>query len=145
MNRKSIVTLIILAAIFAAVIYTLLVKEPLIEKVIITEKKSLSETEIQNQVSDKTDDFILNNSSGIYAIFIVKDLKTGNIINIKWFKTKDLEEELIQEDSVITKKEGSGQIATGFIMKNSSYEQGSYRLEYALNGGPLISVNFAVK
>ena len=145
MNRKNIIILILLAAIFAAVIYTLLIKVPLIEKVIITEKKSLSEAEMQSLPSDKTDDFVLNSSSGIYAIFIVKDLKTGNTINIKWFKIKDSKEELIQDDSVSTKKEGSGQIATGLIMKDDAYEPGNYRMEYALNGGTPISVNFIIK
>ena len=145
MNRKSIVIFILLALIFAAVIYSLLKKEPLIEKVIITDKKSLSEAEMQSQVSDKTNDFILNNNTDIYAIFIVKDLKIGNIINIKWFIIKDSKEELIQDDSVMTKKEGSGQIATGLIMKNSSYESGNYLLQYALNAGTPISVDFIIK
>ena len=145
MNRKSIVILILLAAIFAAVIYTMLIKEPLIEKAIITEKKSLSEEEMQSLASGTADDFVFNNSSGIYAIFIVKDLKTGNTINTKWFKIKDSKEELIQDDSVTTKKEGSGQIATGLIMKNGAYRQGDYRMDYALNGGTLISVNFIIK
>jgi hypothetical protein len=145
MNRKSIVILILLAAIFAAVIYTMLIKEPLIERVIVTEKKSLSEAEIQSLQSGKADDFVFNNSSGIYAIFIVKDLEIGNTINIKWFKIKDSNEELIQDDSVTTKKEGSGQIVTGLIMKNDAYDPGNYRMEYALNNGTQISVNFAVK
>jgi len=145
MNRKTIVILIMLAAIFAAVIYTMLIKEPLIEKVIITEKKSLSKTEMQSLPSDSSDDFVFNGSSGIYAIFIVKDLKTGSTISIKWFKTEDSNQELIQDDLVTTKKEGSGQIATGFIMKNDAYEPGIYKMEYALNGGPRASVNFTVK
>ncbi len=145
MNRKSIVILILLAAIFAAVIYTMLIKEPLIEKVIITEKKSLSKTEMQSQAAGKTDDFILDNNSGIYAIFIVKDLEIGNTINIKWFIIKDSKQELIQDDSVTTKKEGSGQIATGLIMKNRSYEPGNYMMQYALNGGTPVPVNFTVK
>jgi hypothetical protein len=145
MNRQSIVILILLAAIFAAVIYTLLIKEPLIEKVIITEKKSLSEAEMQSQPSDTAGDFILDNSSGIYAIFIVKDLKAGNTINIKWSMVKDSKEELIQEDSVTTKKEGSGQIATGFIMKNGAYEPGNYRMQYNFNGGAPMTINFIIK
>jgi len=145
MNRKNIVILISLAAILAAVIYTMLIKEPHIERVIITGKKSLSETEIQSQASDKTHDFILKNNSGIYTIFIVKDLEIGNTIDIRWFKTKDSKEELIQDDSFTTKKEGSGQITTGLIMKNDAYEPGNYRMEYALNGGTPISVSFTVK
>jgi LPS O-antigen subunit length determinant protein (WzzB/FepE family) len=145
MNRKSAIILIMLAAIFAAVIYTLLIKEPLIEKVIITEKKSLSEAEMQSLTSDTSDDFVFNNSSGIYAIFIVKNLKTGNTINIKWFKVKDSKEELMQDDSVTTKKEGSGQVATGFTMKNDAYEPGNYRMEYSLDAGTPISVSFSVK
>lgn len=145
MNRKNVIILILLAAILAAVIYTLLIKVPLIEKVIITEKKSLSEAEMQSLPFDKTDDFVLSSSSGIYAIFIVKDLKTGNTINIKWFKTIDSKQELMQDDSVSTKKEGSGQIATGLIMKDDAYEPGNYRMEYALNGGTPISVNFIIK
>jgi hypothetical protein len=145
MNRKSMVILILLTAIFAAVIYSLLKKEPLIEKVIITDKKSLSEAEMQSQSSDKTNDFILNSNAGIYAIFIVKDLKIGNTLNIKWLIIKDSKEELIQDDSVTTKKEGSGQIATGLIMKNSAYQSGNYRMEAALNAGAPISVNFIIK
>ena len=145
MNRKNAIILIMLAAIFAAVIYTMLIKEPLIEKVIITEKKSLSEAEMQSMMSGKTNDFVFNNSSFIYAIFIVKDLKTGNTINTKWFKIKDSKEELIQDDSVTTKKEGSGQIAAGLIMKNDAYEPGNYRMEYSLDSGTPMSVNFAVK
>jgi hypothetical protein len=145
MNRKSIVILILLAAIFAAVIYTMLIKEPLIEKAIITEKKSLSEAEMQILPSGKADDFVFNNSSGIYAIFIVKDLKTGNTINIKWFKVENSKEELMQDDSVTTKKEGSGQIATSLIMKNDAYEPGNYRMEYALNGATPVSINFVIK
>jgi hypothetical protein len=75
----------------------------------------------------------------------VKNLKTGNTINIKWFNVKDSTEELIQDDSVTTKKEGSGQIVTGFIMKNNTYEPGNYRMEYSLDSGTPISINFAVK
>ena len=145
MNRKSIIILVLLAAILAAIIYTLLIKEPLIEKAIVTDKKSLSETEMLSQATDKTGEFILNNNSGIYAIFIVKDLEIGNSINIKWFMVKNTKEELIQEDSFVTKKEGSGQIATGLIMQNSSYEPGIYRMKYSLSGGPPISLDFSVK
>ena len=145
MNRKTIVILILLTAIFAAVMYSLLKKEPQIEKVIITDKKSLSETEIQSQESAETIHFILNGNSDIYAIFIAKDLKTGNTINIKWFIIRDSKEELIQDDSVTTKKEGSGQIVTGLIMKNGTYESGSYRLQYDFNGGTPISVDFIIK
>jgi hypothetical protein len=145
MNRKSIVILVLLAAIFAAVIYSMLIKEPLIEKAIITEKKSLSEAEIQSLPSGKSDDFVFNNNTGIYAIFIVKDLRIGDTINIKWFKINVSKEELIQDDSVMTKKEGTGQISTGLIMKNDSYGPGNYRMEYALNNNSPVSVNFAVK
>jgi hypothetical protein len=145
MNRKSIVILVLLAAILAAVIYTLLIKEPLIEKVIITDKKSLSESELLTLATDKTGEFILNSNSGIYAIFKVKNLEIGNSINIRWFVVKGTKQELIQEDSVTTKIEGSGQIATGLIMQNSAYEPGNYRMEYSLSGGPPISLDFTVK
>jgi hypothetical protein len=145
MNRKSIVILILLAAILAAVIYTLLIKEPLIEKVIITEKKSLSETELLSISTDKTSEFVLKNNSDIYAIFKVKNLETGNTINIRWFIVKDNKEELVQEDSFATKKEGSGQIVIGLIMKNNAYERGNYRMEYTLSGGAPIFVNFIIK
>jgi len=142
MNRKTITVLIILTAIFALVIFTLLKKETAIENVLISDKAELTEDEVKTTGDTQVD---FNIESEIFAIISVKNITKNDTISIKWEIIEGSTLKTVQEDKVIPKEEGSGEITVSLARKNNQHETGKYTVYVSLNNRNLITKEFTVK
>jgi len=131
MNIKNIVILLVIAAIFAAIAFTLIQENPGIEKVIISEDANIGQT--QPEPSDNTKPQFSKDTQ-LYAIIFIKNAKPEDIINIRWLVMRDGKEELVQENRVTLKnEEGSGRIAVSLSKKNNTNIQGDYIVNVTFN------------
>lgn len=145
MNRKTITVFIVLTAIFALVIFTLLKKETVIEGVIISDKADLIEDEIKDIENAQLE---FSKESEIYTIIFVQNITKKDSIAIKWeiiANNNDSGNKTIQEDRVIPKEDGSGEIAVSLARKNNQHEIGKYMVSVSLNNQNPIIKEFTVK
>jgi len=124
MSRKNIIILLVIAAIFAAIAFTLFQKNPGIERVVISEDAGI--TGSYTYSGDPPVPAFSKNSQ-LYAVIFIKNAKTDDMINIKWINKKNDDEAIVQENQLTLKKEeGSGKIAVSLAKKDSTYQEGSY-------------------
>jgi hypothetical protein len=142
MNRKTIVILIVLTAIFAVVALTLLKKETTIENVIISNNADLIENEAKNTEDTQIE---FTRESEIFAIILVKNITKKDTISIKWEIIENITEKIVQDDKVIPKEEGSGELIVSLARKNNQHEIGKYKLSVSLNNQTPIIKEFTVK
>ena len=141
MTRKSIIILIIITALFAATAYTLLQKNPEIEKIIFSENNLLTEKEIE-VYNENNPEF--DSEKQIYAILLVKNLLKGSVIEVKWKINEIDAEELVQENSITVKDEGSGKIVVSLVQKNRSNRSGEYNV-YVTMGEQKLKSSFNIR
>ncbi|MBM3707203.1 MAG: hypothetical protein FJW69_02505 [Actinobacteria bacterium] len=144
MNRKTITVLIVLTAIFALVIFTILKKETAIVNVLLSDKAELTENELKNIENAPA---VFNKESEIYAAISVKNITKEDTISIKWeiIDNNNDNTKTIQEDRIVSKEEGSGEIAVSLARKNNQHETGKYRVYVRLNNQATITKEFTVK
>jgi len=141
MTRKSIIILIIITALFAATAYTLLQKNPEIEKIIFSENNLLTEKEIE-VYNENNPEF--DSEKQIYAILLVKNLLKGSVIEVQWKINEIDAEELVQENSITVKDEGSGKIVVSLVQKNRSNRSGEYNV-YVTMGEQKLKSSFNIR
>lgn len=142
MNIKNIAILIIITAIFAAIAFTLIKKEPQIEKAIVTDSLNFSENDLRKGSADIN---TFNTDSEVYLILLVKDLKKESNFNIRWIRTESGADEIIQEDSIHTKKEGSGIVSLSLSKKDNRYQPGFYTVNITFEDKEPVIKEFNVK
>jgi hypothetical protein len=142
MNIKNIAILIIITAIFAAIAFTLIKKEPQIEKAIVTDSLNFSENDLRKGSADIN---TFNTDSEVYLILLVKDLKKESNFNIRWIRTESGADEIIQEDSIHTKKEGSGILSLSLSKKDNRYQPGFYTVNITFEDKEPVIKEFNVK
>jgi len=144
MNRKTIIVFIVLTAIFALVIFSFLKKETAIDNVVLSDKAELTANELKN-IENAPAEF--NKESEIYAVISVKNITKKDTISIKWeiIDNNNGNTETVQEDRIVPKEEGSGEIAVSLAKRNSQHETGKYRVSVSLNEQDLIIKEFTVK
>ncbi|MBN1299055.1 MAG: hypothetical protein JW997_05150 [Actinobacteria bacterium] len=124
MSRKTIIILIAIAAIFAAIAFALFQKNPSIEHLIITQNADINEPGNAEGSGDKP---VFGTDSQLYAAIFIKNAKPEDIITVKWSTINKGAEEIIQENSITLKdKGGSGKIIISFAKKDNTYIAGSY-------------------
>jgi len=142
MSRKNIIILLVIAAIFAAIAFTLFQKNPGIERIVISEDAEITES---YTYSDDLPVPVFSKSSQLYAVIFIKNAKTDDIINIKWINKKNGNEAIVQENQVVLKKdEGSGKIAVSLAKKDSTYQEGRYTIKVNYRDQEFIS-EFEIK
>ncbi len=142
MNIKNIAILIVITAIFAAIAFTLIKKEPQIEKAIVTDSLNFSENDLRKGSADIN---TFNTDSEVYLILLVKDLKKESNFNIRWIRTESGTDEIIQEDSIHTKKEGSGILSLSLSKKDNRYQPGFYTVNITFEDKEPVIKEFNVK
>lgn len=142
MNIKNIAILIIITAIFAAIAFTLIKKEPQIEKAIVTDSLNFSENDLRKGSADIN---TFNTDSDVYLILLVKDLKKESNFKIRWIRTESGADEIIQEDSIHTKKEGSGTLSLSLSKKDNRYQPGFYTVNITFEDKEPVIKEFNVK
>jgi Tfp pilus assembly major pilin PilA len=124
MSRNNILILLIIAAIFAAIAFTLFQKNPEIEKVIISE-----DAEAAKPDSDKnTNPYpVFGKDSQLYVIVFINNAAADDNINLEWAVINSDGQELIQENQLTVKNaEGSGKIIFSLAKKDNAYRQGKH-------------------
>ena len=151
-NRKNILIIILITAIFAAIAFTLVQQKHGIEKVIITKDISILEAvqgeNFQKDAShkdnyDEIKVFDSNTDIQIYAIIYINNLNAGDRIDLEWIKVIDTKEEIVQNNQLTLKNESNGTVAISFVKKNDKYEKGYYSVYVKYNGQSLKS-NFKI-
>ncbi|MBM3706508.1 MAG: hypothetical protein FJW66_08295 [Actinobacteria bacterium] len=141
MSRKSIIILVVITAIFGAVIFTLMQKNPGITKIIFSENSLMTEEEIESY-SETDPEF--DQSEQIYALLLVKNIPKGSTVDLQWKISENGTEELVQENSITLKEEGSGRIVVSLIQKNKSSRSGIYNV-YVTIGELELKNSFKIK
>jgi hypothetical protein len=130
MSKASIVIIIICTAIIAAVVFFTLKEEPGMEDIYLVSHENIEEASPEE--AGVTD--FHGRDSSIYVIIQVKDVKTGDLINIEWVYMDDDSHEIIQKDCVEIDIDGSGKLAVYFLKRDSAYYPGKYKVRAEYNG-----------
>lgn len=141
MTRRSIVLILVITAIITSIAFISLSKEKAIDYVVLSKNSDvyLDKTDISSNES-----YVFESNSEIYAIIMLKNIKTNDRINVKWKKIEENKEILIQEDNIIEKNEGSGPLVISLLRKNNKHNPGNYILYTSLNENPAIEKQFTI-
>jgi hypothetical protein len=142
MSRKTIIILIVIAAIFVIVAFATTKKEPSIEKAYISDNNNLSEKEL-GEIDSKNK--LYDTKSNIYLIIFAKNFIKENELKITWKKIDNSTEKIVQENLLKPENDGSGKIIISLIRKNQVYIPGTYKVEILLNGLKETDAEFKIK
>jgi len=142
MSRNNILILLIIAAIFTAIAFTLFQKNPAIEKVLISEDAEAVKPAINDNISP---DPVFNKESQLYAIVFINNAAADDIINMKWAIKNNGSDEIIQENQLTIKNDkGSGKIIFSLAKKDNTYRQGKYIIKIIYKQQEIVS-EFEIK
>lgn len=125
MNARSIINLLIIAAIFAVMSLSFLDKNSGIEKVLVSDNKDLSLAESSGSGVSTP---VFNIDSDIYVIIFFKNIEGRTSINIVWENAGNNTYLPLQRDSLLLKEAGSGKAAVPLLKRNDSHLPGDYRV-----------------
>ncbi|MBM3699505.1 MAG: hypothetical protein FJW68_01130 [Actinobacteria bacterium] len=142
MSRNNIIILLIIAVIFAAIVFTLFQKNPAIEKVLISED---AEAVNPHPNASTSPDTVFSKESQLYAIVFINNASTDDIINMKWTIKNNGSEEIIQENQLTIKNDkGSGKIIFSLAKKDNTYTQGNHIVKIIYKQQEIVS-EFEIK
>ena len=130
MSKASIVITILCTAVIAAVVFFTLREEPGMEEIYLISHENIEEASLEG--TGVTD--FRSQGSSIYVIIPVKDVKSGDLIDIEWVSIGDNSHQVIQKDRVEIDEEGSGNISVYFLKRDSAYYPGKYKVRAEYNG-----------
>lgn len=139
MSKTNIIILIICTAIFVAVVVSTLKPDPGIGEIYLVSSDSTVGISIEDK---KISDF--DTVTGIYLIVPVKDIKAGDTINTNWIQYKEKDQNIIQEDAVTIKDDGSGEIIVYFLKRDNGYHPGDYKVVVEYNNQKKTEAFFTV-
>ena len=142
MSARNIVIIIVITAIFVAIAFTLLQKEPGIEKVIITASPEFTGNEDTGSISSESS---FDSNSDIFLVIFVKNIKKESTFKVKWSFVENGTEITVQEDSITSKKEGSGTVSVSLAKKNGLHQAGPYKTTVLFDGKEPLINEFNVK
>ena len=136
MNIKSIVILIVLALISAAIFFYIYNLPSEIESVAVTQDPS-SMDEGARSFTDV--------SKEIFVLVKLSKFKKDENIKISWYKKTKDNLLLMQDTNVKTINDGSGYLKLSLVNKNGKYDSGNYLVDVYFNSRKEASLEFAVK
>ena len=142
MTRRTIVIILVITAIIAAVAFTTLKKEKTIEGVFLSDTYDIK---TENPDEEAKEPYGFASSSDIYVVILLENITVDDKISIQWKKIIENGELLVQEDTIIEKQEGSGPLIISLSKKNNIHEEGTYRIYVQLNDQNTIERSFTVK
>jgi|GEM_PF-3121373 len=142
MNARNIAIIIVITAIFAAIAFTMLQKEPGIEKVIITGTPGFTGNEDPGSISS-TDSF--NSNADIFIVIFVKNIKKDSVFKVTWTYFENGTEVPVQEDLITSNKEGSGTVSVSLAKKDGLHKPGAYKTTVLFDGKEPLINEFNVK
>jgi hypothetical protein len=137
MTIRIIAVLIILTLIFVVIFFYFLNQNSKITELIVTRDP------LNTAKSEKT---FTDDGKDIYLLIKLNRVKKGEKVKVSWFKNEDdTGKTLVQDNNVITERQGSGLIKISLLNKNGSYGKGSYEVIVSLNENTEKSLYFSIR
>ncbi len=137
MTIRIIAVLIILTLIFVVIFFYFLNQNSIITELIVTRDP------LNTAKSEKT---FTDDGKDIYLLIKLNRVKKGEKVKVSWFKNEDdTGKTLVQDNNVITERQGSGLIKISLLNKNGSYGKGSYEVIVSLNENTEKSLYFSIR
>ncbi len=143
MNKRTIIILILCAAIIAAVTIISLRKDPAITGLYLSDAPALSYEEETDKEVAKVKEF-QSKGSDIYLIISMRDLGTEDIIEVSWTVSDKNSGTIFQENTISPERAGSGEIIIYLLKRNGEYPEGYYTIEVMLNDLSKMQIEFTI-
>ena len=133
MKKRTIIILVLCAALIAAVAIISLKKDPAITGLYLSDAPAASHKEEPGKEVVKIKEF-QSKDSDIYLIINIRDLDTEDIIEVSWTISDKDGDTIFQENTISPERSGSGEIIIYLLKRNGEYPEGHYTIEVMLNG-----------
>jgi hypothetical protein len=143
MNKRTIIILVLCAALIAAVTIISLGKDPAITGLYLSDAPSLSYEEETDKEVTKVKEF-QSKGSDIYLIISIRDLVAEDIIEVSWVISDRKGDIIFQENTISPERAGSGEIIIYLLKRNGEYPEGYYTIEANLNDLSQIQIEFTI-
>ena len=143
MNKRTIIILVLCAALIAAVTIISLMKDPAITGLYLSDEPILShKEEIDKEVAEVKE--FQSKDSDIYLIIGIRDLGTEDTIEVTWTISAKDGDTIFQENTISPERPGSGEIIIYLLKRDETYPEGDYIIEAVLNSSQKIQAEFEV-
>ena len=143
MNKRTIIILVLCAALIAAVTIISLRKDPAITGLYLSDAPILShKEEIDKEVAEVKE--FQSEGSDIYLIIGIRDLGTEDTIEVTWTISNKDGDTIFQENTISPERPGSGEIIIYLLKRDETYPEGEYIIEAVLNSSQKIQAEFEV-
>ena len=143
MNKRTIIILVLCAALIAAVTIISLMKDPAITGLYLSDEPILShKEEIDKEVAEVKE--FQSKDSDIYLIIGIRDLGTEDTIEVTWTISNKDGDTIFQENTISPERPGSGEIIIYLLKRDGTYPEGDYIIEAVLNSSQKIQAEFVV-
>ena len=143
MNKRTIIILVLCAALIAAVTIISLRKDPAITGLYLSDAPALPHEEKTDKEVTKVKEF-QSKGSDIYLIIGIRDLETEDIIEVSWTISDKDGGTIFQENTINPERAGSGEIIIYLLKRNGEYPEGYYTIEANLNGLRKMQIEFTI-
>jgi hypothetical protein len=143
MNKRTIIILVLCAALIAAVTIISLRKDPAITGLYLSDAPALSHEEETDKEITKVKEF-QSKGSDIYLIIGIRDLENEDIIEVSWTISDKDGGTIFQENTISPERAGSGEIIIYLLKRNGEYPEGYYTIEANLNGLRKMQIEFTI-
>ena len=143
MNKRTIIILVLCAALVAAVIIISLRKDPGISGLYLNSEPALSYKEETDKEAATIKEF-QSKDSDVYLIIGIRDLDTEDIIEVTWTISGKDGDTIFQENTINPERPGSGEIIIYLLKRDGTYPEGDYIIEAVLNSSQKTQAEFMV-
>jgi hypothetical protein len=143
MNKRTIIILVLCAALIAAVTIISLRKDPAITGLFLSDTPAFSDREETDKETAPLKEFQGNNSD-IYLIIGIRDLDTEDTIEVTWMISNRDGSNVFQENTISPEQPGSGEIIIYLLKRDGEYPEGNYTIEAILNNTSKTQTGFTI-
>jgi hypothetical protein len=143
MNKRTIIILVLCAALIAAVTIISLRKDPAVTGLYLNTAPALPNNEESDKEVAEVKEF-RSKGSDIYLIIGIRDLDTEDIIEVTWTISGKDENTVFQENTISPEIPGSGEIIIYLLKRNDEYPEGYYIIEAMLNDSHKMQIEFII-
>ncbi|MCJ7666642.1 MAG: hypothetical protein MUO59_07905 [Actinobacteria bacterium] len=141
MNKRTIIILVLCAALIAVVAVISLRKDPGISGLYLSDAPTFNDTVDTDRKSRAE---FQSEGTDIFLIISIRDLSTEDEIEVSWTISGSGGTTIFQENTVSPNNPGSGEIIIYLLKRDMAYPEGDYTVEAVLNNSQKIKVGFTV-
>lgn len=141
MNKRTIIILVLCAALIAAVAVISLIKDPGITGLYLSSVPTFDDT---GDIDKRSTARFQSEGSDIFLIIGIRDLDTEDKIEVSWTISGSGSGVIFQENTISPKESGSGEIIIYLLKRDKAYPEGDYIVEAVLNSSQKIRAEFVV-